>query len=147
VISEFANDKRVLLWDLYNEPDNRAKGRGRAKMEVKNKAKYSLELLRKTHQWAREINPMQPLTIGIWRGNIPNWGSLDKLPELDRFMLENSDVISFHAYDGKLEDVTQKIDELKKYNRPLFCTEYLARAQGNTFELLMPLFKKKKLQQ
>ncbi|MDG2371330.1 MAG: cellulase family glycosylhydrolase [Flavobacteriaceae bacterium] len=145
VISEFANDERVLLWDLYNEPDNRAKGKGRAKLELRNKNKYSLALLRKTFQWAREVNPTQPLTTGIWRGNISNWGILNKLPELDRFMLENSDVISFHAYDGKLENVTRKISELKKYNRPLFCTEYLARSHGNTFEMLMPLFKKENI--
>ena len=145
VISEFANDKRVLLWDLYNEPDNRATGKERSKLELKNKDKYSLALLKKTYKWAREVNPSQPLTVGIWRGNISNWGKPDNLPELDRFMLENSDVISFHAYDGDLEKVIKKINELKNYNRPLFCTEYLARAVGNTFEVLLPLFKKEKI--
>ena len=103
-------------------------------------------MLKKTYKWAREVNPSQPLTVGIWRGNISNWGSPDNLPELDRFMLKNSDVISFHAYDGELEKVIQKINKLKNYNRPLFCTEYLARAIGNTFEVLLPLFKKEKIE-
>ena len=37
-------------------------------------------------------------------------------------MIEQSDVISFHAYDNSPEGVQRKIDQLKKYNRPLLCT-------------------------
>lgn len=145
VVGHFANDERVLVWDVYNEPDNVAGQPGRRELEVNNKHEFSLILLKKVMRWAREINPSQPLTIGIWKGNIAHWGTPDSLPALDRYMLMNSDVISFHAYDGEIENVKKKITELQKYNRPLFCTEYLARGAGNTFQKVLPVLKKDKI--
>lgn len=145
VLREFADDDRVVCWDVYNEPDNVAWQTGRAELEVKEKAIYSLALLRKVFKWAREINPSQPLTTGLWRGEIKHWGTPDSLPEVDRFMIENSDVISFHAYDGDMNNVSRKIEELKKYGRPLLCTEYLARGLGNRFENVLPILKKDKI--
>ncbi len=145
VTTHFANDKRVLVWDVYNEPDNVAGQPGRKELEVKDKQKYSLLLLKKVMQWAREVNPSQPLTTGIWRGNIDHWGTPESLPAIDRFMIENSDVISFHAYDGDMDAVRRKITELKKYDRPLLCTEYVARGGGNTFETVMPILKEDKI--
>ncbi|PIE99703.1 MAG: 1,4-beta-xylanase [Maribacter sp.] len=145
VTAHFAKDDRVLVWDVYNEPDNVAVQPGRKELEVVNKHKYSLHLLKKVIQWVREVNPKQPLTVGIWRGDIDHWGTLDSLPAIDRYMIENSDIVSFHAYDGDMEDVQKKIRELKKYGRPLLCTEYLARGVGNTFEKILPIFKKEKI--
>ena len=145
VTSHFANDERVLVWDIYNEPDNVAGQPGRKELEVKDKQKYSLLLLKKAMKWAREVNPSQPLTTGIWRGNIDHWGTPDSLPAIDKFMIGNSDVISFHAYDGNIDDVRKKIVELKKYDRPLLCTEYVARGGGNTFETVMPILKEDKI--
>ena len=145
VVGHFGNDDRVLVWDVYNEPDNVAGTPGRKELEVENKHFYSLILLTKVMAWAREVNPSQPLTTGIWKGNIAHWGTPDSLPVLDRYMLMNSDVISFHAYDGEIENVKKKITELQKYNRPLFCTEYLARGAGNTFQKVLPILKKDKI--
>ncbi|WP_297693601.1 cellulase family glycosylhydrolase [uncultured Eudoraea sp.] len=145
VVRHFANDDRVLVWDLYNEPDNVAGQPGRRQLEVDNKHVYSLMLLKKVMKWAREVNPSQPLTTGIWRGNIDHWGTPDSLPALDSYMLVNSDIISFHAYDGEIDNVKKKITELQKYNRPLFCTEYLARGVGNTFESVLPILKENKI--
>ena len=34
---------------------------------------------------------------------------------------------------------------MEKYNRPLLCTEYLARGNGNTFQKVLPLFKEKQV--
>ncbi len=145
VVGHFGNDDRVLVWDVYNEPDNVAGTPGRKELEVENKHFYSLILLTKVMAWAREVNPSQPLTTGIWKGNIAHWGTPDSLPVLDRYMLMNSDVISFHAYDGEIENVKKKITELQKYNRPLFCTEYLARGAGNNFQKVLPILKKDKI--
>ena len=145
VIKQFANDDRVLIWDVYNEPDNVASQKGRAELEVKDKQKYSLALLRKVMKWAREVNPQQPLTTGIWRGNIDHWGTPDSLPPVDKFMVEQSDVISFHAYDSDMEAVKKKIVELKKYGKPLLCTEYMARTNNNTFLNMMPILKENKI--
>ncbi len=147
VMSHFANDNRVVGWDLYNEPDNfgppdpRYPDRG---PEVKEKHIYSLSLLKKVFYWAREINPSQPLTVGQWKGDHKNWGILDSLSPIDRFAVSQSDVISFHSY-GDIDETRTKIEELEKYNRPLLCTEYLARGQENTFQKILPLFKEKQV--
>jgi len=145
ILKRFTNDKRVLVWDVYNEPDNVAQQPGRAELEVKNKQVFTLALLKKVIGWAREVNPSQPLTTGLWRGDFRHWGTLNNLPPVDQFMVENSDIISFHAYDGNMEDIHQKISELKKYGRPILCTEYLARGFGNTFQSVLPILKENKI--
>ena len=58
--------------------------------------------------------------------------------------MRNSDVISFHSYEGPKATI-EKIDALKKYNRPIICTEYLARENGSTFETILPIFKKNEI--
>jgi hypothetical protein len=141
VIRRFADDDRVLVWDLYNEPGNSAGQEGRRELEVQDKDTYSLALLRKVFAWAREVDPSQPLTAGIWRGNIDHWGDPDSLPALDAYQLLHSDVISFHAYDDRPEAVQQKIDELRTYGRPLLCTEYMARTNNNYFANVLPILK------
>ena len=155
VISHFADDKRVVGWDLYNEPDNVAssdpenlvnninfRGLNRGP-EVKEKHIYSLSLLKKIFMWAREVNPSQPLTVGLWKDS-EKWNDIDSLSAIDRFAISNSDVISFHAY-GDLEETRKKIEDLEQFNRPLLCTEYLARGEQNTFQIMLPLFKEKEI--
>tara|TARA_B100000989_G_scaffold38444_1_gene24363 strand:- start:1297 stop:2469 length:1173 start_codon:yes stop_codon:yes gene_type:complete len=155
VISHFADDKRVVGWDLYNEPDNVAssdpenlvnninfRGLNRGP-EVKEKHIYSLSLLKKIFMWAREVNPSQPLTVGLWKDS-ETWNDIDNLSAIDRFAISNSDVISFHAY-GDLEETMKKVEDLEQFNRPLLCTEYLARGEQNTFQIMLPLFKEKEI--
>ena len=148
IISHFSDDNRVVGWDLYNEPDNISPSNSNPKYpgrgpDVKEKHIYSLSLLKKTFKWAREINPSQPLTVGLWKE--PNsWSALDSLSPIDKFAILNSDVISFHAY-GNLNETRKKIEDLEKYNRPLLCTEYLARGGDNTFQKMLPLFKEKEV--
>ena len=144
VMGRFANDTRVVAWDLYNEPDNVANQPGRAEIEIKDKYTFAFSLLKKVMRWAREVNPSQPLTVGLWQGNHKLWGTPGALRPLERFMVENSDVISFHAYDEP-EIVKEKIVELKKYNRPLLCTEYMARTNGSTFEKILPILKENQI--
>tara|TARA_B100001057_G_scaffold225816_1_gene226213 strand:+ start:1132 stop:2274 length:1143 start_codon:yes stop_codon:yes gene_type:complete len=146
IISHFSRDERVIGWDLYNEPDNvappdpRYPGRG---PEVEKKHIYSLSLLKKVFHWAREVNPSQPMTVGLWK-DPETWISLDSLSAIDRFVISNSDVVSFHAY-GNLEETRKKIEDLEQFNRPLLCTEYLARGQENTFQKILPIFKEKEI--
>lgn len=144
VISHFAEDKRVVAWDLYNEPDNVANQPEYAELEVKDKYTFTFALLKKVVSWAREVNPSQPLTIGVWKGDHSLWGNPQALRPLERFMIENSDVISFHSYDN-LQVTREKVEELKKYNRPIICTEYLARENGSTFEDILPMFKENEI--
>ena len=88
--------------------------------------------------WARAAKPTQPLTAGVWRGD---WSSEAKLSATDKIMLSESDVISFHSYETG-EKFEQRILSLQRYNRPLLCTEYMARGAKSTFEGSLPIAKK-----
>jgi hypothetical protein len=35
----------------------------------------------------------------------------------------------------------KRTDQLSRFGRPMFCTEYMARPFGNTFQEILPLFK------
>ena len=141
VISRFATDKRVVIWDLYNEPDNDNFGKF-PKTELKNKRDYTYFLLTCVFAWARSVNPGQPLTAGVWWGD---W-SEEKLASnrFNVFQLENSDVISFHNY-GNITEFNKLISLLKRFNRPLVWTEYIARPNGSNFFDMLPVMKEGKI--
>jgi hypothetical protein len=50
-------------------------------------------------------------------------------------------VISFHNYSWP-EDFEQRVMWLQQYNRPIICTEYMARGAGSTFDSILPVAKK-----
>jgi hypothetical protein len=138
VLQRYGQDRRVLAWDLFNEPDN-PNGNSYGPLELKNKDEAAARLVKLSFQWARAVNPSQPLTVGVWR--LENWDKPEKLNQVHCAAVELSDVISFHDYGNT--DVTQRrIDELKSYGRPLLCTEFMARGNGSTFAGALPLFKK-----
>jgi hypothetical protein len=135
VIGRFRNDPRVQVWDLFNEPDNPV-GQYRD-VELPNKAEMALLLLEKAFAWARESNPSQPLTSGVWVGT---WADEENLSPMARLQLEESDVISFHTYSN-LEQARQCVQNLRRYNRPLLCTEYMARGNDSLFNPKLGFFK------
>ena len=135
ILGRFKNDKRILMWDLYNEPGN-VNGGSYGKHEPENKEQLCLALLEKTFAWARQVNPSQPLTAGIWKDQ---WEP-DQLTPLNRVIMAQSDIVSFHTY-APLEQATGRIEVLQSYGRPLICTEYMARTAGSTFEDYLPYFK------
>ena len=148
VISHFADDKRVIGWDLYNEPGNIAPTqKGHNEFAIKgDKDIFTLLLLRKAFKWAREVNPSQPLTSSVWKTweKDNDWSKLDNLSDLTKFIISNYDVISFHTY-GDIDEMKLRVEQLETYNRPIMCTEYLARGQGSTFQAMLPLLKEKKI--
>jgi len=123
ILSTFKNDKRILFWDLYNEPANSDYGL------------TSLPLLKKIFQWAWAVRPSQPLTAGVW---------FQKFPEVNAFQLNNSDVISFHNYDDTVSMI-KAIDTLQKKGRPVICTEYMARTNKSLFLTHLSILKRKKI--
>jgi len=137
VVGAFANDKRILGWDIWNEPDNTNGSSYKAK-EPANKQALVLELLPQAFAWARSAKPTQPLTSGVWTGD---WSSDEKLSDTAKVQLAQSDVISFHNYDGP-EELEKRIGWLTRYKRPLICTEYMARGNGSTFAGSLPVLKK-----
>jgi len=119
IMQTFRTDERILLWDLYNEPGNSGHGLN------------SLPLLQNVFKWAREVNPSQPVSAGLWSF---------KHPEIIYFQAKNSDIITYHNYsEPKIHEIW--IHLLKTHGRPLICTEYMARRNNSRFENIMPLLK------
>lgn len=150
IISTFGRDERVVMWDLYNEPANNfliSLNLPVVWRYIKIMASLikhlvapgpTEKLLRQAFAWARAARANQPLTAGLYY--------LRPFLEakLNPVCLELSDIVTFHAYFNSTE--TEKIvARLEQHKRPMVCSEYLARSEGNTFEAIMPLFKQKKI--
>lgn len=140
VVGAFANDPRVLGWDLWNEPGN-TNGGSYHKEDPPNKVELVEALLPRVYAWARAAQPSQPLTSGVWSGD---WSSPDRLSPIERIQIESSDVISFHNYNDT-EEFTQRVHWLQQYHRPILCTEYMARGNHSTFRGTLPTAKKYKV--
>jgi hypothetical protein len=140
VIGQFGNDRRVLIWDLMNEPDN--ENGSYKSTELPDKAEVARQLLEKVWVWAREAKPSQPLTSGVWRKL--DWSDDAKLSPMEHLQLENSDVITFHNYDPP-DKILASIHSLRRFQRPVICTEYMARPRGSTFAAVLPVLKQEKV--
>jgi Cellulase (glycosyl hydrolase family 5) len=137
VVAAFANDPRVLAWDLWNEPNN-TNAQPYHQFEPKNKEDLVLALLPQVYVWARSANPSQPLTSGIWDGD---WSVSGRVTSMQHIQLEQSDVVSFHSYSWP-EEFDRKVKWLQRYRRPVICTEYMARSVGSTFDAILPIAKR-----
>jgi hypothetical protein len=135
VVGAFANDKRILGWDVWNEPDNT---NGGSYTDPADKVQRVLVLLPRAFAWARAVHPSQPLTSGVWQGT---WSSPGMLGPMAKIQIFNSDVISFHSYDPP-DEFERKVKSLTPYGRPILCTEYMARPRGSTFESILPVAKR-----
>lgn len=140
IVRHFRNDNRIVGWDVWNEPDN-TNNSSYGRFEPYNKVELVHNLLEKAFTWVRAQDPTQPITAGIWAGN---WASHDSLRPIEKLMIEQSDVISFHNYDHPA-DFEQRVQWLQRYGRPLLCTEYMSRGNGSTFEGTLPIVKKYKV--
>ena len=137
ILGHFANDPRILAWDVWNEPENRSPVVA-GMFELPNKKELVLHLLPQVFAWAREKNPSQPLTSGMYEGD---WSSVTGMNPIQKVQMEESDVISFHNY-GWPEVFEARIHELQQFHRPILCTEYMARGAGSTFDESLPTAKK-----
>ena len=121
IVGKYANDERIIVWNVYNEPGIILKDR-------------AIPLLKKMFEICREINPIQPLCADVFYSY---YGKTETEPE--RLALELSDVISFHSY-MPYDYLIPQLKELKKLNRPIFMTEWLSRVSHNNVKELYPLF-------
>lgn len=122
ILCFFADDERILLWDLYNEPGNSGNG------------EKSLPLLTSAFEWARAVNPSQPLSAGVWFDN----------KKLNDFQLAASDIITFHNY-WPADTLQAQIAELRVHKRPLICTEWMARTCGSLVITNLPVFARERV--
>jgi hypothetical protein len=118
VMEKFKRDDRIVYWDLYNRA-----GDGDLREET-------LPLMDQAFNWARDVDPEQPLASAAWTRP----GSA-----MTARTMERSDIITFQSFDG-LEQVEALLMWLKRYDRPVICSDWLMRQRSNNFEKILPLF-------
>uniref|UniRef100_UPI00286F3240 cellulase family glycosylhydrolase n=1 Tax=Buttiauxella brennerae TaxID=82988 RepID=UPI00286F3240 len=137
IVRHFRTDSRIAIWDLYNEPGNRgtfATGLEETQFDEKLEC-FALELLPLIFAWARGEDPLQPLTVGAWHIS----QDLDQpaceyfAHPIDIAAAQLSDVLSFHAYLATPK-MLQVLRFWQKFERPVLCTEWLARHVGCVME-------------
>ena len=141
IVGSFAKDKRIVVWDVWNEPNNQGGGGGAYK-PTPNKVALVAGLLGPVFEWARSADPTQPLTSGLWIGQ--NWDQQDKLDAVEKIQVAQSDVMSFHDYSWP-ETFEKRAKQMLSYGRPVLATEYMARGNGSTFDGSLPIGKKYKI--
>ncbi len=137
VVGAFAKDDRILGWDVWNEPGSYGGG-DYAKSELQHDDKIArvTALLPQAFAWAREANPSQPLTSGVWE--IDTSKDESAVEGIQRIQLRESDIITFHNYSWP-ESFKAEIAWLRRFHRPVICTEYMARSVGSTFDTILPI--------
>ncbi|MDV3459383.1 cellulase family glycosylhydrolase [Sphingomonas sp. HF-S4] len=136
LVTTFAKDDRVIGWDIWNEPNN---GGGGHYTPTKDKNKYVALLLPRFFAAARAADPVQPLTSGVWIGE--HWDDQTKLDAVEKIQIRESDILSFHDYSWA-EKFEVRAKQMLSYGRPVWCTEYMARGNGSTFDNTLPIAKK-----
>jgi hypothetical protein len=137
VIGCLADDPRVLMWDLYNEPGNWTVEPGRRELV----GERCIPLLEASFRWARDVSPSQPLTAGLFN---EDYRESEPGP-ISRLKLEQSDVVTFHNY-REPDLMRRDIEVLRRLSgRPLICTEYMARTTGNTFQAILPILSEERV--
>lgn len=125
VVRKCARDKRVICWNVYNEPG----------ILLGDRAEPLVRLL---FDAVRAEDPIQPLCADVWR----IWkGADDGVPQTktEKTALALSDVISIHTY-SRYEKVVLQIEAFKKHGRPVLVTEWLNRISHNNVAEIYPLF-------
>ena len=139
VLTQFKNDSRITIWDLYNEPGNRGINLSPTESTEYDEAleSFALDLMVATFGWARDVGPSQPLTVGAWHIDYQHYGTLEH--PIDIAALNLSDIISYHNYNNAARQLGV-LESLAQRHRPVLCTEWLARHMDCGFSEQLPLF-------
>lgn len=123
IVTKYKDDERICVWDLYNEPGN------------SRRDSLTMPNLKAIFELVREIDPIQPLTVAVWRF----MGDDAPFSEVEQYALDNSDIVSFHSYKPYRE-LVKIVKRLKREGRPILCTEWLGRCLGNDVFTVFPMF-------
>lgn len=138
VVAHFREDDRVIMWDIWNEPDLNS-----------SKTISIMEWIAKMVQWMQEEGCTQPITSSIiWDSEYNTCISTEKTENiLARERTEAMmDIHNFHDYncqDGLGKEVDAMVNRLKNISdRPMICTECMGRTNGSGFaRTLIPFAK------
>ena len=111
LLPNFADDDRILAWDLHNEPDNYGIWKAGDPQKV-------LRWLGRMADEVHSLAPRQMVTVGMGRAS-SLW-----LPGPDgRRVIDYSDVVSMHTYDAGT--VAQELDQLRAQTaKPIIIEEF-----------------------
>jgi hypothetical protein len=135
---KYGRDKRIIIWNVWNEIGNSSRGT------------MSLPLMHKVFEWLRDEDVMQPLTAEMWGAELggENYYTWLNNPQIyggiDKESIELSDIVTFHFYGDYIHS-KQLIKYLRQFNRPLINTEWMHRPLGSLIETHLPLWKKEKI--
>lgn len=135
LIRPFANDERIVIWDIWNEP-----GFKTGDPETFREMGW----VEKMVHWCREENLCQPITASIiWDPDrdadvsSPTW---EKRRQVEAMM----DLHNFHSYDCARNfgaEIDYTLDRIRKIsNRPIVCTEAMIRVNGSSVQRTLPVF-------
>jgi len=123
VMTTHKDDKRIVMWNLWNEPGNN------------NRRDVTPDNLRKLFELAWEIDPSQPLAADLWQ----TFGANDK-NRAELVAAELSDIISYHCYSPFDQQVRIAKELKERFDRPMINTEWMARIRGNNIDDCYPFF-------
>jgi hypothetical protein len=121
ILGTFARDKRVLIWDLYNEP-----------------MPPVWDLTMACFDWARKARHEQPITVGMQQDL--DWQHAKQI-------FEKSDIVTYHLY-GRADFTRRRIEEMRKLTKyPLICTEWFNTLPGGETDIptCLPIYKQEKI--
>jgi hypothetical protein len=146
VVRRFAEDDRIIGWDVYNECGNifmpamslptatREPAMAALRLDRADQNDAAIALLRAAFGWLRGEHPSQPLTAGSWHDGA----------KLNAILYDLSDIISFHNYKP-VADLEAAIARLSVLGRPLWCTEYLNRREECSFDSHLSVFRRERI--
>lgn len=121
IVRKYRDDERIFCWNIWNEPGV-------------ERGERAIEFLDIMFDLVRAEDPVQPLCADVWRGLREGKPQTKE----ERHALELSDVISFHSY-SEYRWFVENLSHMRKYNRPIFVTEWLHRINHNNVQEVYPL--------
>ncbi|MEO8284930.1 MAG: cellulase family glycosylhydrolase [Chloroflexota bacterium] len=110
IVGTFANDDRVLAWDLHNEPDFYEEWQGGKQEQVIN-------WLQRMAGAVRFLDNRHPITVGVG-----NYESLWTATANGTFIMSFVDFAAFHSYDAG--NLSRQIKEIKaRTDKPILLEE------------------------
>lgn len=139
VIKAFRGDDRIILWDIWNEPE----------MYDETKCLQQMSWIEKMVKWCRQEGCTQPITCSIvWdasisESNASNKTALRKARNEAEAMMDLHNYHDYYVSESHNGNTSTMVNRLKAISdRPLVCTECLARVTGATIPRNLSEFSK-----
>lgn len=133
IVTHFRGDKRILFWDIWNEPALNG-----------DDCEPIMKWIRIIARWCREAGCTQPITSSIlWDGAM---AGENKYTTYRRAAEAEMDLHNFHdyamqaAHEGETQNIIKRYAKIN--NKPIICTEALRRDDGSGVAVSLRQFAK-----